>query len=239
MKISETWSGRRNFPVSGFYFELLTADPAVDVELIGVNGDVIERVAAVTSGFFCDRRGTSKYTAIAITTAGAQTVAFLATDGFSGNRSVPADVSDRAARLIGIVYGALGQLAQKALGLGNALLVTGAGESYGASVASSAATGGAGAVVLAVFTAAQNTNGATLYTAARAVVAGAAVQQSLLAKSSAPTSATDGDGLAVQNAVGGECKLFRPVYIPAGKGVYFWTSGSETSGMGQATYTLH
>jgi hypothetical protein len=109
---NETWTGAREFPIVGHYFELLSTVNAVDLVFFDADGRVIAQESAMEEGYFIDRRGLAPFAHFTITTSGAEAVKFIVTDGFSGNRSVPADITDRAARLLGIVYGSLGQLAQ-------------------------------------------------------------------------------------------------------------------------------
>ena len=119
----ETFNGLRHFPLAGRYFELLSTVQAVDVVFYDKNDQVISTDKQVEEGFFVDRRGlkvdeTGKlvpvepFVRFEITTQANEAVKFQVTDGYSGQRSALADVTDRGTRLLGIVYGTLGQLAQ-------------------------------------------------------------------------------------------------------------------------------
>jgi hypothetical protein len=264
MKITETWNGRRDFPVVGRYFELLSTVNAVDIEAFDEHGRLLERLDDVEEGFFMDRRGTTPFARIAITTGANEAVSFLVTDGFSGNRSVPADitdraarllgvvsgdvnVTDRAARLLGIVYGTLSGLAQVARGGVNVLEVAERGFAYGAtfsSVTALAAT--TNEVILAP---ASNTAGVIVWRNRMSTVptAGAGGHFSLLAKSSAPASMIDGDVLdcighfyaTAAGQVSFASGFERPVFVAAGKGLYYRNGASaESLAMRSIQYTV-
>lgn len=111
---NETFNGQREFPITARYFELLATVNPVDVLILDQAGTVLADDRAVEAGYWHERqenRGLQPFARIIITTGGAEAVKFLTSDGTSGNRKA-ADVIDRAARLLGIVYGSLGQLAQ-------------------------------------------------------------------------------------------------------------------------------
>jgi hypothetical protein len=102
MTKNETFSGRREFPIAGHYFELLSTVSVVDLEFFDSDGRMIANELQVEEGYFVDRRGVRPFARFAIVTGASEAVKFLVTDGFSGQRSALADVTDRAARLLGI-----------------------------------------------------------------------------------------------------------------------------------------
>lgn len=104
MTFDEVWSGLREFPCKGRYFELLSTGAAVNVKAYAADGKVLADEKGVQQGFWVDRRAQEPFERIEIDAVGGATaIKFLITDGMSGNRSVPADITDDAARLLGIV----------------------------------------------------------------------------------------------------------------------------------------
>lgn len=103
MTKTETFSGERAFPVAGYYFELLEVAAPVDVELLGAGERRLSFDQGVSAGFWVDLRGVALFETIKITTSGSQQVKFIYSSGTTGNRSIPADITDDAARLLGIV----------------------------------------------------------------------------------------------------------------------------------------
>jgi hypothetical protein len=98
-----------------------------------------------------------------------------------------------------------------------------------------------------VFTPAANVNGAIVWLASFMAYNGSAgMATSMVAKSSAPTSIVDGDVILgsqniayVSTGVGSGGSLMRPVFIPAGKGLYFISGGSgESITIKSVLYTL-
>lgn len=90
---NETFNGLREFPLTGVYFELLSTVNAVDVTAYAQDGRVLSSEKAVQAGFWIDRRNKEPFVRIEITTGASEAVKFLATDGMSGNRSVPSTIS--------------------------------------------------------------------------------------------------------------------------------------------------
>ena len=259
MTRNETFSGRREFPIAGHYFELLSTVSAVDLEFFDSAGRMIANELQIEEGYFVDRRGVGPFARFAVITGASEAVKFLVTDGFSGQRSALSDVTDRAARLLGIVYGTLGQLAQEllngvnalvvvckgtlgtltqiAIGGVNALQVSERGHSYG--VAFSSVTAFAGAGTELVFAAAANTGGAWIHAASIDSGSGSNTQIGLIANPTAPTTGVDGTViLAALNYIStgaGETRsahveLVRPVFLPSGSGLWFRNSIANAEG---------
>lgn len=242
---TETWSGRREFPIRGRYFELLACENPVDVEAVTLDGQVLTTEQQVSSGFWIDRRDVEWFDRIAITTSGSEEVTFLVTDGTAGNRSVPADITNRAGRLLGIVYGTLGQLAQRLVGGVNALVCQMLGYEYGATFVSYAMQ--TANTSQTVFSAAANTAGAWVWKArARSGNNTTTANAVLTAHTSAPNNVTSGDIIEQQCRVDlwtgptyhVYLELQQPVFIPAGKGLYYTCDVTETSGQRFVHYTL-
>lgn len=123
-------------PVGGRFFRVLgNVNPFV-LE-VGFGGQYAAKLEdAVTGDWGRCREGQDAFTSLRITAGGAETIKILITDGEIGRDSANldvsdraarllgvADVSDKAARLLGIVYGTLGQVAQQLLNGVNALVV--------------------------------------------------------------------------------------------------------------------
>ncbi len=130
MTKQETWTGLREFKRAGHYFALLSSGNPVDVTAYGADDQVLASELQVTAGYFIDRtrmgadgKLVAGFQRIEITTTGSDTVKFIITDGKSGTTTIPNDVTDRAGRLIGVVYGTLGQLLQILVNGLNALAV--------------------------------------------------------------------------------------------------------------------
>lgn len=232
---TETWNGERHFPLTGNYFELLETSAPVDVKAWDAGGHVVNDESQVESGFWIDRRGREPYVRLSITTGSSHAVKFSYSDGSAGNRAVPADITSDAARLLGIVYGNLGQLAQLAVGGVNALQVTERGIAYGAAFASVTAL--ASVTNEQVLAPGSNVNGVIVWDAELFTANGTGhALAALLAKASAPASMIDSDVLLMSGfynlsgvGVGGmPQRLARPVLVAAGKGLYF-RNGSATA----------
>lgn len=158
--------------------------------------------------------------------------------------SLLTDLADRAARVVGVVSGALGSLAQAAIGGVNALVVTNRGITYGASYISSTLKGAN--TPDTVFSAASNVNGAIVWRATFVTSsAGTDTRCGYLAKTSAPATSVDGDPICTTD-FGGQTtgfyssgKLDEPVFIPAGKGLYYISQSAEGSSAQRGVlYTL-
>lgn len=96
-----------------------------------------------------------------------------------------------------------------------------------------------------LFTPAANVNGAVVFMAEYTHAdAGLGVGFTFVAKTSAPTTIIDGDVLpmtgAMQgaNGAGGIRSLSKPVFIPAGKGLYAISTTAETVCLRSALYNL-
>lgn len=246
MTKNETWSGQRIFPVKGHYFELLESSAAVDIVARAADGTVVCDERQVDQGFYIDRRGREPFVELAITTGSSHAVKFGVSDGSLGNRAVPSDITSDAARLLGIVYGNLGQLAQLAVGGVNALQVTPRGIIAGA--AYSSVTAIAAATPEAVFLPAANTGGAILWDCEflSANGAGAGYRQcAFIDHTAAPGAFTTGRVVCgphdfVVNGAAVEILGRRdsPIYIAAGRGLYYYSTVAETAAARAARYTL-
>jgi len=88
--VSETFTGPRDFPLSGKYFKLLSTVNPVDLFFFGEGGQsVSDQATAVTRGFFC-RLGFER---IRIVTGGNETVKFVVSSADAGIETVEAIVS--------------------------------------------------------------------------------------------------------------------------------------------------
>ncbi len=115
---------------------------------------------------------------------------------------------------------------------------------YGASYRST--TNVAANTAEAVFTAAANVRGAWVHSIS--YMSGNTVGSSIaafLANTSAPTTVIDGDGILASDNASWAAGLFgcggslkSPVFIPAGKGLYFISGTAETFSNRAAIYTL-
>lgn len=118
---NETWNGLREFKVSGRYFEILSAPAAVDVKIYVEDGAGGERLvgseSSIDAGFFHIRAIGNvllePFSRIEITNSVSQATKFLFSDGLSGNRSVPADITDDATRILGTLAPAAFTTAKK------------------------------------------------------------------------------------------------------------------------------
>jgi hypothetical protein len=147
------------------------------------------------------------------------------------------------------VAGTLGTLAQVLLGGVNTLQTTDRGYTAGANFASSTAIGAA--TNETIVAPASNTNGLILWGAGidtYTTAANSGSQVGMLAKTSAPASAIDGellltvahDIVQVQSgSAGNRTRRERARFVAAGKGLYFRNSGAaEAQGYRWADYTL-
>lgn len=242
MTRNETFIGLREFVVTAHYFELLATVNPVDIKIYGRDGVVLADDRQVESGYFHERHGLAAFERIEITTGGNEAVKWIISDGTSGNRKA-ADVIDRAARLLGIVYGALGQIAQAAIGGINALVTTPRGFIYGASYASTTAK--AANTPDTVFSAAANVNGAIVWDARFiSSISASSPTCAYLAKTSAPATILDGDPIVIEDfepstaGFYGGGSLKNPVFIAADKGLYYISTGGDLTTQRSVLYTL-
>lgn len=93
-----------------------------------------------------------------------------------------------------------------------------------------------------VFSAASNTLGAWLWRAAMISVLASANRSGIIAHTAAPGTLATGDvlscGLSNGAGVPGLHVIDKPIFIPAGKGLYMLSEGLETLAYRQALYTL-
>lgn len=253
-RIAQTFNGQAEWRVPGSYFKLLSTVNPVTVRLF-LRGTEVLYAADVEGGFY----QRIAFDQVQITTGASEAVAWMfapadgGSDRFTGSVTVSGtpnvNVSDRAARLLGIVYGTLGQAAQVAVGGVNALQIAERGCAPGANFAALSAIGAT--TNETVVAPASNTAGLIVWRAGIAgytTTANAGSAIGLLAKASAPSSGTDGELLLallhnmvqVQSGSAGNHVLTeRPRYVAAGKGLYFRNSGSaEASGYRFVDYTL-
>lgn len=242
-RIAQTFNGKAQWIVAGGYFKLLETVNPVTVELF-LQGQRVLYAAAAEGGFY----NRTTFDRVEITTGANEAVAWFygpqegGQDRFSGSVSVTGqvDVSDRAARLLGVGYGNLGALAQAAIGGVNAAQVSDRGYVYGASYS---AKGNAGAnTAVAIVAPGSNVNGVIVWSASLRHYAGGAVFGALLAKTSAPASVTDGDallsGMGNNGASNPGGQLERAVFVPAGKGIYEIFDAAQTDRLTQMKYTI-
>lgn len=113
---------------------------------------------------------------------------------------------------------------------------------YGASFASAAAL--AANTPTQIVAPASNLRGVVVHAATLITSSGAGTSiLTLIAKSSAPTGTTDGDvyGAATAPAAGQSGAPFflpRPVFVPAGKGLYVISNNIETGNVKSVLYTV-
>lgn len=114
---------------------------------------------------------------------------------------------------------------------------------YGASYRSVTALAANGSE--AVFTAAANVRGAIVWAASFITENTVGQAGSFLAKATAPTSETDGDGIlsggcpgGITGARFGGAVLPRPVFVPAGKGLYYFSRSAEVGPQRTVLYSL-
>lgn len=112
---------------------------------------------------------------------------------------------------------------------------------YGAAYSSAALIGAGGSV--AVFTAAANANGAIVWSVVGLTKSATVSTLSLLANTAAPASSVDGDGIWLANMTtvnvpSPPIYLPRPVFIAAGKGLFFFSTQLETGAWRSVLYTL-
>lgn len=186
------------------------------------------------------------FSSIKVTSPTTQAVRFFIGRGRVGRFRVSGsvDVSDRVGRLLGIVYGTLGQLAQVAIGGVNALQFTNRGFAYGASFKSTTAlAANTSETVLAV---GSNANGAIIWRASGRSNQGAAFNHlTLHAHTAAPNSPTVGDvlasadsGLTAAGLFESSLKLEQPVFVAAGKGIFWNSLLAESNAMRSVLYTV-
>ncbi len=251
-------------PVGGRYFRVTANVNPFTLE-IGRDGQYIASIPGSVVGDSGEcKDGDPNFDALRITTSGTESVSILITDGSIRRDSQNSDVSDRAARLLGVVYGSLavpflqilsnslnllgtlihgtlGQIAQVAIGGVNALQVTERGFTYGAAFGSTTLIGAASNEQ--VVAPGSNTNGMIVWDAEAITGQGAGTGTLiLLAKSSAPATSTDGDVIAAwasdASVTSKMAKAFRPVFIASGKGLYYRAATAETFGIRKVIYTL-
>lgn len=147
---------------------------------------------------------------------------------FSGNVSISAPVDLSASTLAALEN----------------ITIQNLGASYGASYRSVALL--AANTPETIFTPAANVNGAILHSAQFYSQCGSGgANTALLAKTSAPSSVTDGDGILSADSAASQAgapaltaSLQNPIRIPAGKGLYAISAILETVGSRSALYTL-
>lgn len=228
-KITQTFNGLVKWQIAGGYFKLMSTVSPVTVELFSA-GEIIHKAQSVEGGHY----QRIDFDAVAITTVAPEAVSWLyapqegGSDRFSGS----VDVTDRAARQLGIVssygWGLLGQIAQQSIGGVNVQTMTDRGFAYGAAFAS--ITNLAAAANETVVAPGSNTNGVIVWGAEIfSWVSAQAGWFGLIAKSSAPASLVDGDVIltfayslpSAAGAVYPRSTRARAVFVAAGKGLYF------------------
>ncbi len=250
-------------PVGGRYLRVLAAPHSFKLE-VQRNGSYEASLDDAAVGDTVKvAPGGQGFDGIRVTATADDTIKIAITDGEVYRDTGNTDVSDRATRLLGVVYGSLGaqllqilsnglnllgtlchgtlgQLAQLAVGGVNALCVTSAGKKYASSYTSSAGLNNSASQVFSV---ASNPNGATLWNANMCTQAASTVVVTLHAHTAAPTSVSDGNILLAAsnqaaNQLGPVNTLEDPIDIPANKGVWAFNGGTETGALRSALYTL-
>lgn len=232
----------KKFAVPGRYFRVLTSTGPVDVEFFNGGKPNGEKALAVEAGFYA--MPPDGFVEIAITSPTAQTVKFAISLGFGGyDRSAgDVNVTDRAARLLGIVYGDLAQLKQQSINASEALSATtkallarDVGIAPGATFASTTVTGAAS--TLTILAVASNTNGLILWDLQYQATGAAGQNNGILAQTAAPATLIDGDVLLVCHQLTGNFDagnwLTRARFIASGKGMFL-----RTGAAGEATKYL-
>lgn len=233
----------KHWPLTFRHFRLLSTSVPITVKF-GRGAQLGDEMESVEAGAWHNCPASSRdYEVIQIVPDSLPcSVKFLLGDGQSGmDRAFgTVDVESDAARLLGIVYGNLGQLAQLAVGGVNALHVSERGYIAGANFASNSAI--LSVATETVILPASNANGAIVWRAAIWTATNAAANATrigLLARaSSAPSTVLDGDLFLVASsyvpAVSADtgqtyanAQLERPRFVPAGKGLYFINGGNN------------
>lgn len=246
--VDETWDGAKKFRIPFRKFRIRVAAAAVNVKY-GVDQPSDEMLGAEAGDWTEQKPGGEDFSFLQITNSGNQRVVFTLGDGNTGSDSLilsgALDLSDDAARLVGIMYGNLGQLAQQLVGGVNQLAVMERGFAYGASYKS--LTLKAANTPDEVFSPAANANGAIVWRANFQTQSAANTGAAYVAKASAPATVIDGDVIVGTDALytgvgaqtGASGKLERPVFIAAGKGFYYIATTLESLiGVRSVLYTL-
>lgn len=225
-----TINGTIELDVAGAYFKLMTSPArAVDVELVN-DGNQALSAGQVSAGFY----QRIPFTKVRLTDTGAQAVTILVAPDEGGSDNFTGTFT---------AQGTLGTLAQQLVGGVNELVVMERGYAYGSAAKSNTSiTAGTSEQV---FAPGSNTNGAIVWRASgTSANATNAAGLSLIAHTAAPNSPTVGDVLAVGAAAvaagieRGNVTVDRPIFVAAGKGLYWNVSTTETSGYRQVLYTL-
>jgi hypothetical protein len=93
--------------LGGRYFRVVSSVNPFTLE-VGFNGRYVAKMAAAAGRAGRVRDGEEPFTHLRITTTGNEAVVIEVSDGDIWNDAQSADVSDRAGRLLGVVYGSLG-----------------------------------------------------------------------------------------------------------------------------------
>lgn len=220
------------FAISGQYFELIDATNPVDVLLSDVNGAQRGVMRSAEASF---NLKDTDFATVQLYSATAQTIRFAYGTGEAGTRraagavSIVGDVALNPATLAALESTDLNAATLNALT--RPLAPTASWSAYGAFTANSNET---------IFAAGANVNGAIVLEAYVDGVGTAIMAPAFLAKSTAPASVVDGQvvfkGPLLTFAgslyfVGGET-LQHPVFVPAGRGLYFRSDVSNTNGGG-------
>lgn len=100
-------SGITPVPLAGRYFEILSATAAITVRAFGADGRVLHDEAGVQAGYYIDRppaRVNEGFVRLEFESAtGANQVTWTVTDGLSGTKASPSNISDNASRELGLV----------------------------------------------------------------------------------------------------------------------------------------
>lgn len=239
--------GSARLAIGGDYFRILILTSVVTVRLYKA-GRIISEAANILAGYWS--KPTSGFDEVEIVSPGAQTVyigTLFGTGGYdraAGDFNITGSTGDATVRnkdTNGNSIDTIAITAAPALAT-RKMTVQDVGIVYGASFQSNSVLGAAGTAQ--VFAAASNPNGAIVWLA-QGFTASASGNHSisLLAKATAPTTSIDGDLIycdapVTAANVSPNHELPRPVFIPAGKGLFWWSAQIETLTIKKVLYSL-
>lgn len=219
----------RTFYLTGQYFELIDAVDPVDVVLSDMYGAQRGLMRQAEASFFLK---STAFKVVQITSATNQTIRFGYGSGEGGTRRSAGSVNIANQPTVTLDAAQLAQL----LLLNRPQLPAVSWNSFATAVANTPIT---------VFAAGANPNGAIVWTAEAGDALTGNSHQSFIAKATAPTTAFDGDIVALSvpaNAgatVMHQLRLAQPTRIPAGLGLYFISSLAGAAGYARhCRYTL-
>jgi hypothetical protein len=215
--ITETFAAgeTKQFGIPGERFELINSVGPVSVSLQDANGIELTNGLSqnIAAGSYMQE---GKFSRIAITSATAQTLTFVIANGDSGTRSIAGTVQ------------VAGTVKTQDTGLPYTNSYSGVGP-----VCTVAGT------PVQIVAPAANVNGITVHFSLNSHVdAPTNGLAALIAKSSAPVSVTDGDVLNYAGSGSGSTVIQLPIFVPAGKGLYWIANVAETGGLKAVLYSI-